>query len=440
MDVTKTFSKLIDNLQVVKKNTISDRYKAITKILNKHYWGSQSEISHSLQVGSYGRGTAIKGISDLDMVFTLPWDVYKRFNAYETNGQSALLQEVKNVIAATYSTTTLKGDGQVVAINFNGHTVEVLPAFENSDKSFKYADSNNGGSWKITKPRAEKEEINQLNGEVNYNLKPLCKMVRAWKNKYGVCMGGLLIDTLCYNFLKDNTEYHDKGLLYYDFMVRDFFKFLSELNKDQTYWFAPGSNQKVYKKANFLAKAKKAYNACLIAIENEKKKRAYTDWKIIFGRNFPSASEMGESVSQKSYTDTEEFIEDYFPLDIRNWVSIDCIVSQAGFRDKSLRSILRNSFGVKFPLKRNKKLEFKVIETDVAEPYYVRWKVKNIGKTAEKKNQIRGQIIEDSGSKKRKEHSTFHGSHFVDCYIIKDDVCVARERIDVPISLEEVSG
>ena len=43
----------------------------------------------------------------------------------------------------------------------------------------------------------------------------------------------------------------------------------------------------------------------------------------------------------------------------------------------------------------------------------------------------------DKGYKKRKENSKFHGPHYVDCYIIiKNGVCVARERIDVPISTE----
>jgi hypothetical protein len=33
-----------------------------------------------------------------------------------------------------------------------------------------------------------------------------------------------------------------------------------------------------------------------------------------------------------------------------------------------------------------------------------------------------------------KENSNFEGAHFVECYIIKDGFCVARDRIDVPIS------
>lgn len=441
MDVSKTFESFLENIKIKNKVEISKRYKSITKILNKHYWNSESEILHSLQVGSYGRGTAINGISDLDMVFILPWDVYKRFNSYVTNGQSALLQEVKNVILKTYSTTDVGGDGQIVAVKFNNHTVEVLPSFEYENGIFKYPDSNNGGSWKDTNPRAEKVAINSLDSESNYNLKSLCKMIRAWKNNVGLGIGGLLIDTLCYNFFKSNTDYYDKSYLFYDFLVRDFFLYLSEQKKDQTFWYAPGSNQKVWKKDNFIPKAKKAYKNSLKAIENDKKKKAFKLWGKIFGRPFPSAQSMQESeVAKASYFDnTEEYIEDYFPVDIKNWVKIDCIVSQPGFRNRWLSQIINESI-INFPLKRNKKLEFKVIDTNVKEPYEVRWKVRNIGEVAERRNMIRGQILTDKGYRKRKESSDFHGPHYVECYIIKDAICVARERIDVPISTKASIG
>ena len=437
MDVFKTFEAFLENLKIKNRSEISKRYKMITKILNRYYWGSESEFLHSLQVGSYGRGTAINGISDLDMVFVLPWDVYKKFNSYQTNGQSALLQDVKKVIEKTYSTTDVGGDGQVVAIKFSNYTIEVLPAFENDDGSFKHADSNNGGSWKTTNPRAEKKEIDALNSTSNQNLKPLAKMVRAWKNNVGVAIGGLLIDTLCYNFINTNTYYHDKDFLYYDFIVRDFFQYMSELKAEQTYWYAPGSNQKVYKKDNFIPKAKKTYKNCLKAIEDEKKKAAYEAWRKVFGSLFPSAKSMEAAVVEKAiaFDDTEEFIENLYPVDIKNSVSIDCIVSQAGFRDRFLSLILAES-GMRFPLKRNKSLQFKLIKTNVREPYKLFWKVRNLGEIAEKKNMIRGQILADEGHGKRKENSSFHGPHFVELYIVKDGVCVARDKIDVPISTE----
>lgn len=45
---------------------------------------------HSLYVGSYGRNTAIDGLSDLDMVFQLPYDLYTQYNSYTGNGQLVL--------------------------------------------------------------------------------------------------------------------------------------------------------------------------------------------------------------------------------------------------------------------------------------------------------------------------------------------------------------
>ena len=47
---------------------------------------------------------------------------------------------------------------------------------------------------------------------------------------------------------------------------------------------------------------------------------------------------------------------------------------------------------------------------------------------------LRGLIFNDNGSEKRIENSNFEGAHFVECFIIKNNVCVARDRIDVPIS------
>ena len=47
---------------------------------------------------------------------------------------------------------------------------------------------------------------------------------------------------------------------------------------------------------------------------------------------------------------------------------------------------------------------------------------------------LRGQIVKDNGTEIRNEDTNFEGAHFVECYIIKDGICVARDRIDVPIA------
>ncbi len=290
MSVSNWFETFNKNLRM-SDTTVSDItycYKRITKQLNKDFYSSESDIYHSLYVGSYGRGTDIV-TSDIDMIFQLPYSEYVKYNSYTSNGQSALLQAVKKSIENTYK-SSMKADGQVIVISFtDGITFELVPAFINKDDSFTFPDSNGGGSWKTTNPKPEIKEMTDKNILWNRNLKRLCRMVRAWKYKWDVPIGGLLIDTLAYNFMS-SCQHKDKSYLYYDFISRDFFKYLSEQNSEQSYWLSPGARQYVWRKGNFEYKAKQCYNISLEAIEKEKDYpyTAKLKWREIYGTKFPS--------------------------------------------------------------------------------------------------------------------------------------------------------
>lgn len=292
MSVAEQFNIFCNNLKVsqITRSTISDRYERITRRLNTDFWGINSETQHSLYVGSYGRRTAVKGFSDLDIIFILPSDFYSSYNRYTYNGQSALLQSVKRSLQKTYSTTDIGGDGQVVVIQFtDGIKFEIVPAFECTDSSFRYPDSNNGGSWKNTNPRPEIETIKSNNESTKGSLIDLCRMTRAWRNKWNIPMGGLLIDTLANNFLM-SWEYRDKYYLYYDWMSRDFLKYLSNQNQNQQYWYAVGSNQYIHRKGNFEYKAKQCYQLALEAIQYQSNSHIHTankKWREIYGTSFP---------------------------------------------------------------------------------------------------------------------------------------------------------
>lgn len=71
---------------------------------------------------------------------------------------------------------------------------------------------------------------------------------------------------------------------------------------------------------------------------------------------------------------------------------------------------------------------------EIEEPYTVMWKVLNVGDEARRRNMIRGQIVQDKGHCTKKERTDFQGDHMVECYVIKNEVVVARAQIDVPIN------
>lgn len=426
MDILKTFDEFLVNIEIRNNEDISGKYNSITKRLNKSFYNIDSDTDYSFKVGSYGRKTAINGVSDLDMLYVLTDDIYKKYNGYESNGQSALLQDLKNSILETYSTTDIRGDGQVVVISFSNYIVEVCPAFLQLDGGYKYPDSNNGGSWKKTNPIAEIDELYNFDKDTNGNLSNLAKMTRAWKNKCGVKIGGLLIDTLCYEFLKNNSDFQKTTLDKYDTLVLKYFEFLKDYDTNREFWYAPGSNQKVFRKeSNFISKAKKAHKNIEEAIEKNENSTVYGIWKRVFGYSFPYPKSINEA--SENYTTNEEYIEDKYPVDIKYRLKIDCEVSQAGFRTEFLRKMLDR-------LRVNKKLKFFIVMTDVPKPYIIKWKVKNEGAIAKQRNNFRGQILNDDGKEVRNENTNFSGAHFVECYVIKNDICVARDRIDVPIS------
>ncbi|WP_462183223.1 SMODS domain-containing nucleotidyltransferase [Pseudoalteromonas maricaloris] len=425
MTTTEMFTDFLANLKIDNAASITSKYEEITSALNKKFRDTESKTANSLQVGSYGRWTGIKGISDLDMLYIMP---ASKWNDYKDGKQSKLLDDTKDAISARYPRTTVKKDRLVVQVNYNGFMVEVQPVFEQDDGSFKYPDTYNSGSWKITKPREEIKAMKEFVDQKNKNLRKLCKMARAWKNKSGVGMGGLLIDTLAYNFLKSSSDYDNESTAYYDWMCRDFFKYLSE-EPTKDYYLALGSNQRVNVKANFQRKAKIAYEDSLKAIDAGESSSANKKWKKIFGRPFPATAIQESKSSAYNYRNTEQFIEDSYSVDIRYNLTLECEVSQNGFREALLRTMLAR----KLKLQAKKKLKFYVADINVPGDFILKWKVLNRGTEAERRDCIRGDIVIDKGFRNKEEKTDFNGEHIVECYAIQNGVVVAKDRIDVPI-------
>ncbi|MCP3724721.1 nucleotidyltransferase [Paraburkholderia sp. CNPSo 3272] len=199
------------------RDSIAYRTGRIMGQLNHDLRALDSKTSNRFYVGSYGRNTAIPSVSDVDVIYELPASLYVRFNGHVGNGQSALLNLVKNSIENTYPRSAVVGDGQVVVIRFNdGIKFEILPAFLNTEGTYTFPNSNGGGAWRECKPKQEMAAFSKRNAECNANLVPLCRMIRAWRDRNNVDMSGMLIDTLAYQFIA-TWEHRDKSYVYYDY-------------------------------------------------------------------------------------------------------------------------------------------------------------------------------------------------------------------------------
>lgn len=427
MTVSTSFSTFLSNIKVNNYDVIGMRYKEITKKLNKCFRDTDSETVNSLQVGSYGRYTGIKGISDLDMLYIMPngkWDTYK-------DKPAKLLADTRDALKERYPSTDIHYDRLVVVVSFADFKFEVQPVFEVADDdgvhtNYKYPDSVKS-CYKITKPKQEQEAMTSFKADHGEHHRHLCKMMRSWKNNVGVVMGGLLLDTLAYNFLISREDFDQCSYSDYGFMARDFLEYLKD-QPHQDHYQALGSNQDVKVKHPFKTKAKDSYAVAKIACDEPDEQKRNNLWRDVFGYDFPK----GDVILKESYeyVDNEQFIENLYRVEISNEVTINCHIERDGFRTKLLSVVLSNNEWIP----KQYRLIFHIENTDVVEPYEVKWKVRNVGIEAKRRNCLRGQIeSSNNGKNRRKETSNFYGPHYVECYIIKDNVVVARDRINVPI-------
>lgn len=292
MSVATMFETFCSNLVIGKdlRNSISTRVGRMVRCLNEDFRNSDSDTANSFYVGSYGRNTAIPSVSDVDAIFALTAATYNQYNNHVGNGQSALLQAMRTSVRRTYPSTEIAADGQVIVVKFTDNIkVEILGAILNQGDGYTFPDSNGGGSWKTCKPKQEMAEFSSRDKACNWNLVQLARMARAWRDKNDVLMSGMLIDTLAYQFIGE-WAYRDKSYLYYDYLTRDFFEYLSGLSTTQDYWLAPGSGSYVKKTGNFQNKAKSAHSLALSAINHLGRNEmwsAHYDYRSIYGNFFP---------------------------------------------------------------------------------------------------------------------------------------------------------
>jgi hypothetical protein len=161
-------------------------------------------------------------------------------------------------------------------------------------------------------------------------------------------------------------------------------------------------------------------------------------WRQVFGPAFPegvvTAAPVSASASVRSATGgrapKEQFIEEMFPLQLTDTVSVRCDVSPPRELNRVQRRALRAGAGI---VPKQRDLYFAVEATTVEGRFDVYWKVRNSGFEAEKQQSLRGEITRDAGQRRKKESTLYAGNHYVECYVIKNGICVARSREPVVI-------
>lgn len=264
--------------------------------------------------------------------------------------------------------------------------------------------------------------------------KMFCKSRDTWKNM----PNGLLQTVLCDEKLQDTYDRIDE-LFYYTMK-----EIVNRLESD-TSVAAPVDNSRdltprksdTQKMTNWRNRLKSKLEDLDILFKNDcTKEDALQAWYGFFDHDFWNEQVLESSScsltpvlkSIRSFADTEQFIEDLYPVNLSYRCSVSCHVSGNGWRPKPLSEFITM---LKHFLPHNFEIKCVMVDTNCPQPDKILWKVKNVGPEAERRNQVRGQIIQKGSS--IVEHSNFFGNHYIECYIIKNGICVARKRLNIPI-------
>ena len=264
--------------------------------------------------------------------------------------------------------------------------------------------------------------------------KMFCKSRFSWKNM----PSGLLQTVLCDEMLQDSYDRIDE-LFYYTM------KEIVNRIEESTSVVAPVDNGRdltprqsdKQKMTNWKNRLKsKLDDLDILFSEDCTQADAIQAWYGFFNHEFWNENETKSEYNKLrcfdksvcSFGDNEQFIEEMFPVNQVYSCQISCIVSRNGWRPKPIGEFLTL---LQRYLPHNFEIRCTMEYTNCPPPYKIFWKVRNVGVEAERRNMLRGEIYERGNS--IVEHSNFFGKHYIECYIVKDGVCVAKDKVDIPI-------
>ncbi len=428
----KDFLEGTVNLNQARIDQLDARVDAISNALRADAELGQL-ILDVIPQGSYAHKTIIKPLPDHE------FDADVLLQLTEQSGWEPK-DYTENVYAAfrrssTYKEMVSRRTRCVVVDYANEFHVDVVPYIERDGGS--YITNRHENRFELTNPEgfnAWLDEQNRIAGGHLVEVIRLLKYLRDFKGTFGI--KSVILTTLLggavsfINTINDNAYYSDMptALLH---IGKDLDRYLQAnpylpLIADPS---CPGEDfnhrwdQDGY--SNFREKLHYYVGKIEAAYVEEDKAKSLALWQEVFGSDFKQPTTVVKLAEAASLIPaTERFIDrDFgFPIEPHYRLRIvGRVEPKDGFRAYEL------------PMKGNRvekwrSLRFRVVECTVPPPYKIYWKVRNTGAEAAEIGQLRGEIREDTGSHQHGESTKYRGSHYVECYVVKDGRVVARDR------------
>lgn len=270
----QSIDKFIENITVT--NRQQDNIEASFNNLKTNLMKDESNlfVKEVFLNGSYERDTIIKPLDDIDLFAVIDKDDYVD-NGLDPNPQSVLTKFKNYLNSLNDYKDKVKQDRPCVTVVLSDKNFDILPSLRKDGAL--YIPNSDLSNWIFTDPKTHTDNLNRVNRNRSYKVKPIVKAVKQWKRE-----------------AKQNIlSFHIEEIAISVFNIFTF----TNLEEGIRLWFenAEGylqcrrfkSYDEYSKVKEKIKKVKEKLQEAKNLLDEKKEEEAKKVWKDIFGKNFP---------------------------------------------------------------------------------------------------------------------------------------------------------
>lgn len=411
------------------RELVTKLYKSIYTILGKE---------NCIQIGSYPRFTAITPLHDLDILFIVG-EYIQNYDPEET------LNTVKSEIESNFENPTeysinVSAQSHSITLEFNEKgeilfSIDIIPALISGERNEfgkdiyyipeignlssnkrkrlyeNYAKEGKNIQWIKTDPRGYIEEAQNINLG-NNDFRKAVKFIKAWKNSCKEKNSNFPIKSFHIEVIITQKFKEIKELEIFDAIFNFFCKLPDFLTNAQF----PDRADKSRLIDEYINNLEESEIEEIIE---------YRDFFLINLENAKTENDIKNLLTAKPYkrkSTTEEYLFDSliptFTIDTLQLIIDGFVLPKDGFRGYFLSN---KSYDVGF----NRKIKFEIRRNNTNADFY-KWKVKNDNDSPEPRGEINKNFPRNNP-----ESTKYKGTHYVECFAIKDDICIKKAKINI---------
>ena len=252
-----------------------------------------------LVIGGFGNGTAVRPVRGVDLLFVVPARYALEAGVVAARGGGkvpALFRDMIDLLGGRYPGVEMSREGWLSVQAEAGRSpageriaVRIIPCFALSGGGYQVAASGGRagrGPWGRIHPQAELRHLDRVDAAGHGKARDLIRMLKAWRRASGAALGTFALELLACEFVTV-WIYQRQSALFYDWMVRDFFFWLTAQGGRSLP--IPGTAETLALGDIWCADAAAAHAAAAEASDLERDNRddqALARWRRIFGLAF----------------------------------------------------------------------------------------------------------------------------------------------------------